>query len=108
MVDGKSKHIMQVDLSALPTSVTKLFFTLCACGCSDLSGFENPSIIMQDSDAGGAPLCSYSIERAGRAPTVVMCAVVRVGSGGGWRVTALGEHSRVRCCGNYGQVKRDI
>mmetsp|Transcript_37592 Transcript_37592/g.117115 ORF Transcript_37592/g.117115 Transcript_37592/m.117115 type:complete len:94 (+) Transcript_37592:336-617(+) len=88
----------------MPASVTRLFFTLCACGCSDLSGFKSPSINMQDPQ--GTALCKYSIEKAGHAPTVVMAAIVREGRS--WRVTALGEHSGVRCCGNYSQVKRDI
>mmetsp|Transcript_64770 Transcript_64770/g.163045 ORF Transcript_64770/g.163045 Transcript_64770/m.163045 type:complete len:928 (+) Transcript_64770:100-2883(+) len=102
--DGNSKHVMDVDLSALPASVTRLFFTLCACGCADLSGFKSPAIDMRES--GGSPLCTYSIDKAGRAPTVVMAGVVR--RGGSWEVTALGVPSAVRCCGNYNQVKRDI
>jgi len=105
VVDGKSKHIIEVDLARLPASVTRLFFTLCACGCTDLSGFKTPSINMLDPTT-GAQLCRYNLERAGRTPTVVMCAVVREHRS--WRVTAIGEPSPVRCCGNYSQVKRDI
>jgi tellurium resistance protein TerZ len=103
-VNGKSKHTIDVDLAALPSSVTRLFFTLCACGCADLSGFKNPAIDMDDEN--GVPLCTYSLEAAGRAPTVVMAAISR--SAGGWAVTAVGLHSTVRCCGNYSTVKRDI
>jgi len=102
--DGKSKHVIDVDLSVLPPSVTRLFFTLCSCGCTDLSGFRNPTIDMREPE--GGPLCTYSIDKAGRAPTVVMAAIVR--RGGSWEVTALGVHSAIRCCGNYSQVKRDI
>lgn len=104
MVDGKSKHTIRVDLSKLPSSVTRLFFTLCACGCNDLSGFRNPAIDMDDEN--GMPLCTYSLDTAGNAPTVVMAVVARVADG--WQVTALGVHSAVRCCGNYSMVKRDI
>jgi tellurium resistance protein TerZ len=104
MVDGKSKHTIHVELSSLPSSVTRLFFTLCACGCSDLSGFRNPAIDMDDEN--GMPLCTYSLDAAGNAPTVVMAVVARVGDG--WQVTALGVPSAVRCCGNYATVKRDI
>jgi len=103
-VEGKSKHIIDIDLARLPTSVTRLFLTLCSCGCDDLSGFKKPSIKMQD--AAGAPLCTYNLERAGRAPTVVMAGILR--EGGVWKVTAVGQQSAVRCCGNYGQVKKDI
>lgn len=103
-VDGKSKHVIDVNLVKLPASVTRLFFTLCACGCTDLSGFRNPSVNMQGQD--GEPLCMYSIDRAGSAPTVVMAAISR--NRGNWQVTAIGLHSAVRCCGNYSQIKRDI
>jgi stress response protein SCP2 len=103
-VEGKSKHIINVELGKLPASVTRLFFTLCSCGCADLSGFKKPSIKMQDAD--GTGLCTYNLESAGRAPTVVMATIVR--NSGSWQVTAIGLPSRVRCCGNYSQVKRDI
>jgi stress response protein SCP2 len=104
-VNGVSKHVIEVDLESLPASVTRLFFTLCACGCTDLSGFKNPAINLQDQDA--QPMCTYAIEKAGRAPTVVMTAISRM-PGAGWQVSAIGLHSAVRCCGNYKQVKRDI
>lgn len=103
-VNGKSMHLIDVDLAKLPSSVTRLFLTLCSCGCTDLSGFKTPSIRMQDSK--GAALCTYNLEQAGNAPTVVMAAISR--SEGAWQVTAIGKHSGVRCCGNYSQVKRDI
>jgi len=102
--NGKSQHIMDVDLAKLPSSVNRLFFTLCACGADNLSAFKNPAIALQDGD--GAPLCSYTIDQAGRSPTVVMAGVERCE--GSWRVTALGKHSAIRCCGDYSQVKRDI
>lgn len=104
-VNGVSKHVIEVDLDSLPVSVTRLFFTLCACGCADLSGFKNPAINLHDQDA--QPMCTYAIEKAGRAPTVVMAAISRT-PGAGWQVTAIGFHSEVRCCGNYSRVKRDI
>jgi len=103
-IDGKSQHIMDVDLARLPSSVNRLFFTLCACGADNLSAFKKPAIALQDAD--GAQLCSYTIDQAGQAPTVVMAGVERCG--GSWQVTALGKHSAVGCCGNYSQVKRDI
>jgi len=105
MVEGKSKHIINIDLTRVPPSVTRLFLTLCSCGCADLSCFKNPSIKMQD-EASGAPLCTYNLETAGRSPTVVMAGILRVG--GAWKVTAIGAHSAVRCCGDYSQVKKDI
>jgi len=101
---GRSMHVIDIDLARLPSSVTRIFLTLCACGGSDLSAFKRPSIAMQGED--GAPLCGYNLEQAGRAPTVVMASITR--SQGSWQVTALGVHSSVRCCGNYSQVKRDI
>jgi ubiquitin-protein ligase/stress response protein SCP2 len=103
-VNGKSKHTIDVDLNALPSSVNRLFLTLCSCGCTDLSGFKNPAIDM--GDGLGSPLCTYSLEQAGNAPTVVMAAIWR--SETGWQVTAIGQHSAVRCCGDYSVVKRDI
>merc|ERR1712232_133548 len=103
-VNGKSKHTINVNLKELPSSVTRLFFPLCACGCSDLSGFKNPAIDMDDEN--GTPLCTYSLESAGKAPTVVMAVISATGEG--WQVTAIGLHSAVRCCGNYDTVKRDI
>jgi len=101
---GKSMHVIDIDLAKLPSSVTRIFFTLCACGGADLSAFKRPCISMQGED--GAPLCVYNLEQAGRAPTVVMAVIAR--NQGSWQVTAIGKHSSVRCCGNYSQVKRDI
>jgi len=103
-IDGKSKHVIDVDLAKLPSCVNRLFFTLCACGHSDLSAFKNPTIAIQDGNS--APLCAYTIDQAGRAPTVVMAAMER--REGAWQVTAAGKRSSVRCCGDYSQVKRDI
>jgi len=103
-VEGKSKHIININLAKLPACVTRLFLTLCSCGCTDLSGFKKPSIKMQD--AAGTPLCNYNLESAGRSPTVVMVGILR--TGGDWKVTAIGQPSAVACCGNYSQVKKDI
>lgn len=103
-IDGKSHHIMDVDLARLPSSVNRLFFTLCSCGADNLSFFKKPAVSLQDAD--GTPLCSYTIDQAGNAPTVVMAGVER--REGSWQVTAIGKHSAIRCCGDYSQVKRDI
>lgn len=103
-VNGVSKHTIDIDLNALPSSANRLFLTLCSCGCTDLSGFKNPTIDMRDEL--GSPLCTYSLEQAGNAPTVVMAAIWR--GEAGWQVTAIGQHSAVRCCGDYSVVKREI
>jgi len=103
-VDGRSLHVMDVDLAKLPPSVNRLFFTLCACGGENLSAFKNPAIDLQDAD--GNRLCSYTIDQAGQAPTVVMAGIER--REGTWQVVAIGKHSAVGCCGDYSQVKRDI
>merc|ERR1719420_1221957 len=58
---GKSLHVMDIDLAKLPSSVTRIFLTLCACGASDLSAFKKPSIAIQGED--GTPLCSYNLEQ---------------------------------------------
>lgn len=113
MVNGCSKHRIEVDLHTLPKSVDFLFFSLCACGPADLSEFERPYISLSDGATQGN-LCRYQIAGAKGAPSALMACVARTSSlgslgagaaggadGGGWAVVALGDNAKVKCCENY-------
>ena len=107
-VDGKSHHTICVDLSRLPASVNRLFFTLCCCGGSSLRDFQNPVIRLADEeDSSGANLCEYTLASAGTAATAVMACLSKEGHLG-WQVRALHCTSQRRCCGDYGDIKRHI
>jgi stress response protein SCP2 len=105
-VAGKSQHTIKVHLGQLPRAVNRLFFTLCCCGGSNLSAFKNPSIKLANTAKPEDQLCQYTLASAGRAPTAIMACLLREQDG--WQVKALDCKSRVRCCGNYGTVKKDI
>ena len=107
VVDSKSKHRIEVCLGSLPPTVHALCLTLCACGATDLSGFERPYIALGTAGTAGS-LCRYDLRDAKKAPSALMAAIVRVdgggGGGGGWAITALGDTTPTRCCGNYSEI----
>ena len=80
---------------------------LCCCGGSDLSEFANPSIKLADLEAPGQSLCEYALESAGRNPSAIMACMLK-NSKGVWRVQAVGNPSGVRCCSNFGTIKKEI
>lgn len=100
---GKSVHTITVALDKLPADAERLFFSLCACGPSNLSAFAQPYISLSD-DASSGNFCRYALADAGTAPSALMAALVR-GAGGGWSVVALGEQAKQRCCMNYSEVQ---
>jgi stress response protein SCP2 len=103
---GKSQHTIQISLDKLPSSVNRIFFTLCCCGGSNLSDFKKPSIRLSDKATPDEELCQYTISSAGRAATAVMACLMKEGDG--WKVIALDTTARTRCCGNYGDIKKHI
>lgn len=76
-VDGKSVHTISVELSKVPAEVTQLFFTICSCGPSDLSGFKNPSIMLYENAQPDANLLEYSIDQAAKSVSSVMARMIR-------------------------------
>jgi stress response protein SCP2 len=102
LINNKSKHRIEVDFRTLPPTVDQLFFSLCACGPSDLSHFQSPYINLTDGITKGN-LCRYEIADAGKSPSALMAAVVKV-PGGGWAITALGDDAKTKCCGNYNEM----
>lgn len=104
---GGSEHVISCRLAGLPASVTRLFFTLCACGATDLSGFTAPTVCFADTRT-KQPVCEYTLSDARAANSVVMCVMMRDATTGAWKAEALGHHVRERCCSNYGVVKRVI
>lgn len=101
---GKSNHRITVALAKLPANVDRLFFSLCACGPSNLSAFASPYIALCDGATSGN-FCRYALADAGTAPSALMAALVR-GAGGAWSVVALGEQAKTKCCCNYGEMQR--
>jgi len=76
-VDGKSVHTISVVLSQVPEDVTQLYFTLCSCGPSDLSGFHNPSIMLYQNREPESNLLEYSINQAANSVSCVMARMLR-------------------------------
>merc|ERR1712048_512923 len=74
----------QVALSDLGQGVKQLFFTLCACGPSNLSAFKEPVISLYENGVPDINLIQYPIEQAGQSRSVVMCRLYRSESGGQW------------------------
>eukprot|EP00615_Pteridomonas_danica_P012141 CAMPEP_0114353394 /NCGR_PEP_ID=MMETSP0101-20121206/18635_1 /TAXON_ID=38822 ORGANISM="Pteridomonas danica, Strain PT" /NCGR_SAMPLE_ID=MMETSP0101 /ASSEMBLY_ACC=CAM_ASM_000211 /LENGTH=598 /DNA_ID=CAMNT_0001494217 /DNA_START=770 /DNA_END=2566 /DNA_ORIENTATION=- len=102
IIDGKSKHKIYVDFNKLPSNVNSLFFSLCACGPSDLSHFKRPYINLSDGITQGN-LCRYDLSDAGKAPSNLMAAVSKI-PGGCWAITAIGDDAKTKCCGNYNEM----
>jgi len=76
-VDGKSVHTISVVMSKVPPEITQLYFTICSCGPSDLSGFKNPSIMLYENAQPDANLLEYSIEQAANSMSSVMARMTR-------------------------------
>ena len=103
-VEGKSKHVISMQLRKLPPRSSKLFFTLCACSTeAQLSHFRAPQILLTE-QGDDFNLCKYDLNDAGDAPTAVMAALVK-SPAGAWNVKALGVNATQKCCSNYGEVQ---
>lgn len=76
-VDGKSVHTISMVQSKFPPEVTQLYFTLCSCGPADLSGFQNPSIMLYQNSQPDANLLEYSINQAAKSVSCVMARMLR-------------------------------
>lgn len=76
-VDGKSVHTIGMVLSRLPEDVTQLYFTICSCGPSDLSGFKHPSIMLYHNAQPDANLLEYSIGQAAQSASCVIARMLR-------------------------------
>eukprot|EP00486_Rosalina_sp_Unknown_P000832 CAMPEP_0201565900 /NCGR_PEP_ID=MMETSP0190_2-20130828/5320_1 /ASSEMBLY_ACC=CAM_ASM_000263 /TAXON_ID=37353 /ORGANISM="Rosalina sp." /LENGTH=360 /DNA_ID=CAMNT_0047983917 /DNA_START=221 /DNA_END=1303 /DNA_ORIENTATION=+ len=102
-VFGKSVHTIKLSLSDLDQNIKQLFFTLCACGPSDLSQFKEPVISLYENDEEEVNLIQYGIEQAGKARSVVMCRLFRA-NGSDWSIQALGSeewHIQQKVCMAY-------
>eukprot|EP01083_Nonionella_stella_P277796 944555_1 len=104
-VHGKSVHTIKLLLSDLDKNVKQLFFTLCACGQSDLSGFKEPVISLYENNEEDINLIQYGIEQAAKARSVVMCRLFRAGKeNNDWSIQALGSeewHIQQKVCMAY-------
>jgi len=104
VIDDKSRHQMTIDVARLPSVVSRLYFSLCSCGPSDLSGFPNPYISLSAGKGRGS-LVRYNLADVGKAPSALMACLSRH-PGGAWAVTAIGDdNAKVKCCGNYGEMQ---
>jgi len=76
-VNGKSVHTISVVMSKVPAEITQLYFSICSCGPSDLSGFKSPSIMLYENAMPDANLLEYSIGQAASSLSSVMARMVR-------------------------------
>jgi len=84
-------HDINISLSKIPPTIDRLFFTLSAYNCLDISLFRSPSVKLFYKDTPSEQLTSYSISSAGHSSAVVMCCLQRIKDG--WHVWTLGRHS---------------
>eukprot|EP01083_Nonionella_stella_P226394 804050_1 len=111
-VNGKSVHTIQLNLSELIKNekIKQMFFTLCACGPSNLSDFKEPTILLYEESSPDINLIRYEIDEAGTSRSVVMCRIFR-NRNGYWSLQALGYeawHITQSVCGNYQHAKTVI
>uniref|UniRef100_A0A7S1RZM6 TerD domain-containing protein n=1 Tax=Alexandrium catenella TaxID=2925 RepID=A0A7S1RZM6_ALECA len=88
MSDTGGEHRMSLDLAALPTDVTDLYFVLAGYDCRDLSQFPNPAVEIVDAHSQKS-MMRYSLASAGSAEAVIMCSLSRAESRK-WIVRGLG------------------
>lgn len=91
MQKDSGHHDINISLAQIPPSVNRLFFTLSAYNCGDISRFRTPSVKLFYKDNPSEQLTGYSISSAGHASAVIMCCLQRVKDG--WHVWTLGRHS---------------
>lgn len=88
MSDTGGQHRMTLDLAALPTDVTDLYFVLAGYDCKDLSLFPNPSVEIIDAHS-RQNMMKYTLSSAGSAEAVIMCSLTKAESRK-WIVRGLG------------------
>eukprot|EP00927_Polykrikos_kofoidii_P018835 TRINITY_DN18778_c0_g1_i1.p1 TRINITY_DN18778_c0_g1~~TRINITY_DN18778_c0_g1_i1.p1 ORF type:complete len:1143 (+),score=210.58 TRINITY_DN18778_c0_g1_i1:104-3430(+) len=82
------QHRITLDLAALPSQVTDIYFVLSAFESRDLSRFRNPTIEIHDAVT-MRPLTEYTLSSAGNAQAVVMCSLSKA-ENRKWIVHGLG------------------
>lgn len=95
LMDNANKrghHIINVDLTQIPTSATHLFFTLSAYNCDKIAMFPNPSVQVFDERDRTKNLCNYSFSGTGNARAVILCCLKR-GDGSSWTIEQYGTLS---------------
>ena len=100
----QSEHKLEIDLAALPPSVDTLYFTLCACGGSNLASYKDPQIRLEQRGRGssGFNLCKYVLPQDAGCCSAFMCRLMRKSkSSNRWVLTAGGGRHQQRCCSNY-------
>mmetsp|Transcript_52315 Transcript_52315/g.124852 ORF Transcript_52315/g.124852 Transcript_52315/m.124852 type:complete len:1143 (-) Transcript_52315:84-3512(-) len=85
--DTGAKHLMQMDLAAMPHEVTDVYFVLSAFDSNDLSSFPSEAVEIMDLSM-GRKLTEYNLQSAGKTKAVVMCNISR--PDGKWIVNGLG------------------
>lgn len=111
MIDGEKsqgKHIITVDLTKLPKTVSALYFTITAF-YSKLTDILSPEILFMDPDS-DQQLCSYQFadtKSCGNNSAVVMAKMERKSADAQWQVIAIG-HLGMGMAGNYGPIEDDI
>jgi len=80
MSPGKGKHVVSVDLNALPESITDLFLVLSAYNCRDLAKFPSPVVRLFATDP-AHQLTKFSLTESYHTEAVVMSALSKSQNG---------------------------
>ena len=90
-VKRQGHHILKVNLKALPTSVTNVFFTLSVWKSKELSNFKNLNFRFFDEQKPDQMLCADQTKEANEKQAIVMCRLSNID--GHWYVYDSGISS---------------
>eukprot|EP00929_Paragymnodinium_shiwhaense_P011464 TRINITY_DN11718_c0_g1_i1.p1 TRINITY_DN11718_c0_g1~~TRINITY_DN11718_c0_g1_i1.p1 ORF type:complete len:1111 (+),score=297.81 TRINITY_DN11718_c0_g1_i1:106-3438(+) len=89
MTEIGGEHHMKVNLAAIPSEVTDMYFVLSAYDAKDLSAFPNPAVEIHDI-VSGRELSEYTIASAGKSQAVIMGSFSKLDSGK-WIIKGIGQ-----------------
>lgn len=102
-VGKKHVHVIDIDLKKMPSSVDKVYLTLCSCGSSNLQTFKNPSVELQGD---GKSMIRYDLTDAGETQSTIMAVLTK--ASGEWIASPVGSVSPAKFCGNYSAAENLI
>ena len=105
-------HTINIDLEAVPASITTLVFVLSAWAQATLADIIQPTIKFRNADADPStdPLCVYDLDshdKISHLTSVIMCKLYRSSRAGRWHVLAVGDSHR-GAADNYGPIYKAV
>mmetsp|Transcript_40703 Transcript_40703/g.93569 ORF Transcript_40703/g.93569 Transcript_40703/m.93569 type:complete len:433 (-) Transcript_40703:51-1349(-) len=101
--NGRSLHVIEMDMKKMPKNIDKVYLTLCSCGADNLSKFKKPSVELLGD---GEQMIRYDLADAGKAKSTVMAVIEKTSNK--WGVSPVGSITSKSFCGNYNAAKQCI